>query len=769
MFLRRKKGTKPAHYKTLVSIINDKGFKSLSDYELKQQISDYKERYSKYLHNSNENFNTRDSQQFINEYLTKCYAITKEICRRVLGLDPYDSQLLTGIALYFGKIAELPTGEGKTLAAVFPAVLNALSGKGAHILTFNDYLAKRDAQWMKDIYEFWGLKAAYIQEDMDRLQRRNSYLADITYVTPKEAGFDYLRDSIVYDKDEIVHRPFNSVIVDEADAILIDEARTPLVLAGSMGMQHEIDKGLLELAGLLRRNIDYMTDENSRNVYLTETGAAVVENFLGCGNLYNKKNVEILTDINNLLHAKVLLKQDIDYIIKDGRIEIIDEFTGRVAERRKWDYGLQRSLEALKGIKSTSSNRILGKITIQNFISLYPEMSGMTATAKSSEDEFRSTYKHDVYVVQPNKKCIRTDYDDYIYTHKEAKYKAVVEEVLTSHNQGRPVLIGTSNIRESEKLAYMLKQQGIECEVLNAKNDTEEAKIIALAGKLGAVTVSTNMAGRGVDIKLGGDSPEERKKVSELGGLYVIGTNRNECVRIDNQLRGRAGRQGDPGSSRFFISLEDDLLVQFGIKKVIPVKYCGFRQLERINDKKLLSLIYHIQRVVNGQNFEIRKTLGKYSYLLEWQRRRFMKSRFEVLSCNVPGFLAIEKKELYKELCSKYGKERVDEIQRKVSLHCMDEVWYDFLEYLENIKEGINLVSAGRKDPVDEFNKLSINKFEQLQEDINEKILNTLDNIDFSMDASQLADRGLQTPSATWTYIINDSIKVKNFTLFSRL
>lgn len=767
MFLKRKKVIRPAQYKELVNIINQKDFTKLSDSELKQLINTYKQNYLRYLDN---NSNIRDTKQFANEYMTQCYAITKEICRRVLCLEPYESQLLTGIALCYGKIAELPTGEGKTLAAVFPAVLNALTGKGVHVLTFNDYLAKRDAQWMQGIYEFWGLKAAYIQENMDRPQRRKAYLADITYVTPKEAGFDYLRDSIVYEKNETVHRPFNCVIVDEADAILIDEARTPLVIAGNLGNQHQIDNRLLELVGLLRRNIDYMTDENSRNVYLTDKGSSVVEKYLSCGNLYSRKNVETLTDINNLLHAKVLLKQDIDYIIKDGRIEIIDEFTGRVADRRKWDYGLQIAIEALHGIKCTASNRILGKIPIQNFISLYPEMSGMTATAKSSEDEFRSTYEHEVYVVRPNKKCIRIDYDDYVFTHKEAKYNAVVKEVCTSHSMGRPVLIGTSSIKESELLAALLRQQGIECVVLNAKNDEEEAKIIALAGKFGAVTVSTNMAGRGVDIKLGGeDSPEERKKVLELGGLYVIGVSRNECVRIDNQLRGRAGRQGDTGSSRFFISLEDDLLVQFGLKKDIPSKYYGFRQEERLDDRKLLSLICHIQRVVDGQNFEIRKTLGKYSYLLEWQRRAFMKKRFEVLSSSAPGLLSTDKKELYDELCSRYGKERVDEIQRKMSLNCMDELWYDFLEYCENIKEGINLVLAGRKEPVDEFNRLSISKFEQLQEEMKERILETLENTDFSMNDSQLADKGLKTPSATWTYIINDSIKVKNFSIFSRL
>lgn len=779
MFKKRIKEIKPTQYKQLVNIINSIDLKSLSDYQLDQYIGEYKKRYSLYLLQSqsmsaqdkNNYINHRNNQKFINEYMTECYAITKEICRRVLSIDPYDSQILTGIALYFGKIVELSTGEGKTLAAVFPAVLKALLGKGVHIFTFNDYLAKRDAEWMKGIYESWGLKVSYIQEDMDSRQRKLSYMADITYVTPKEAGFDYLRDTIVYNEHEIVHRPFNFVIVDEADAILIDEARTPLVIAGSvMGTQHKIDNRLIELVSLLRRNIDYMTDENSRNVYLTETGGYVVENYLQCGNLYNKKNVETLTDINNLLHAKTLLKRDIDYIIKDGKIDIVDEFTGRVADRRKWDYGLQMALEALENVKSTCSNRIMGKITIQNFVSLYPEMSGMTATAKASEDEFQTTYKHDVFVVEPNKKCIRIDYDDYVFTHRETKYNAVVDEVYLAHTIGRPVLIGTSNIKESEKLAAMLNQRSIDCVVLNAKNDSEEAKIVALAGKLGAVTVSTNMAGRGVDIKLGGeDSPEERRRVAGLGGLYVIGINRNECVRIDNQLRGRAGRQGDPGSSRFFVSLEDDLLNQFEIKKVIPAEYYGLRQMERIEDSKLVSLICHIQRVANGQNFEIRKTLDKYSYLLECQRRIFFKSRFELLSGKGPGILSLGKEELYRELCEKYGKARVDEIETKVSLHCIDESWYDFLEYCESIKEGINLVSAGRKEPVDEYNRLSIGEFERIQDNINGNILNALLRTDFSMDDEELADNGLKTPSATWTYIINDSIKVKKFSLFSRL
>jgi preprotein translocase subunit SecA len=766
----------------LVEGINQFNFRSYSELQLKSHIREYKARFFIWLseiqkgsNNSNliekGNFNLllRDlliGDLFIRDFLIESYAITKEICRRILNLEPYDSQLLTAIALHFGKITELPTGEGKTLAAVFPVILNALAGSGVHIFTFNDYLAKRDATWMKVIYETWGLKVDYVQEWMDNKRRKAAYNADITYVTSKEAGFDYLRDTLVYSEEELVHRPFSFVIVDEADSILIDEARVPLVIAGNIANIHKIDKHLVDIVSRLQEGIDFLTDENRRNVFLTDNGINKLENNLQCGNLYDN-NVELLTAINNLLHAKTLLKRDIDYIIRNDQIEIIDEFTGRVADKRKWHDGLQMAIEAIEGINCTQNSRILGKITLQNFVSLYPRIGGMTATAKSSEDEFLEAYNRAVYVVKPNKKCIRIDYEDAIYTHKNTKYIAIVEDIVTVHHSGRPILIGTANIEESEMLAELLKRRNINYVVLNAKNDDEEAEIIARAGRLGTVTVSTNMAGRGVDIKLGeGDDSTQKQKVIALGGLYVIGTHKNECLRIDNQLRGRAARQGDPGASRFYVSLDDDLLNRFGLDNVLPKKYKGLVQKEQISDSKLNSLVNHIQRVVNGQNFDIRTTLGKYSLLLEYQRRILSKKRTELLCEQSQSLLELKNPNEYEQLCESYGKQRVAEIERKVSLHCIDESWYDFLEHCESLREGIELVSASKKVPLDEYRKLVIEEFDNLYRNLEEQILSSLENTDFSMDDNALINNGLHTPASTWTYIINDNIKVKRFSLF---
>jgi preprotein translocase subunit SecA len=787
IFARRRKNRQEykseTDYLRLVDQINKYNLSNISDSELQSCINKLKSQIFEWELLSKKNLKKTDDKEkinyelrklmvngtFISDFLVESFAVTKELCRRKLGLEPFDSQLLTGIALHFGKIAELPTGEGKTLAAVFPAVLNALTGRGTHIFTFNDYLAKRDANWMKAIYNAWGLNVEYIEQWMDSKQRYKAYNADITYVTSKEAGFDYLRDSLVYSEAELVHRPFNYVIVDEADSILIDEARVPLVIAGNVANLYNIDKHLVEIVSTLHLNIDYRTDENLRSVYLTETGIERLERILNCGNLYRNKNIGLLTSINNLIHAKELLRKDIDYIVRDNKIEIIDEFTGRVAERRKWHDGLQMAVEAIEGIDCTQNSRILGKITLQHFVSLYPEMCGMTATAKSSEEEFRDIYNREVFQVESHKKCIRIDYPDMVFAHKRAKYRAVVDEIEKMHKTGRPILLGTANIEESEMLAVMLKAKNIDVVVLNAKNDAEEAEIIAKAGRFGAVTVSTNMAGRGVDIKLGdGDDPEQRDKVIDLGGLYVIGISKNECARIDNQLRGRSGRQGDPGTSRFYVSLKDDLLDRFEIKKVLPQKYINLDQFEEIKDKKLNDLIDHIQRVVNGQNFEIRTTLGKYSLLLEYQRCILSKKRTDIMCGRHKSVLEEEKPDEYSSLCEAYGKTRVAEIEQKVAMHTIDESWFDFLEVCDSIKEGINLISAdGKKDPVDEYRKLVSEEFDNIYKNMDEAILEALENTDFSMDDDAFAKNGLHTPSSTWTYIINDEIKVKRFSLFN--
>lgn len=502
--------------------------------------------------------------------LVRAFALVKEAVKRTLGFEVYDVQLLAAISLNSKKIIEMNTGEGKTLVAVFPAYLNSLYDKGVHILTFNDYLAKRDALWMGPIYELLGVSVGFIQEGMDKEAKREAYDKDITYVTAKEAGFDYLRDSLCYDKKHLIHRSLHFAIVDEADSILIDEARIPLVIAVST---KEANMNLLRvqeaIASLIPKE-DYKIDEYGENVYLTEQGIDRVEEFLQCGNLYTEENFILLQQVNCALYAEVLLQKDVDYIVRNNRIEMVDEFTGRVSENRHWPDGVQGALECKEGLEIQSKGRILTQITLQHFIQEYEHLAGMTGTAIDSADELFEIYDKEVEVIPHNIKPCRIDYPPYVFTDKEAKYKTLVEEIKKVHSTGQPILIGTSSVKESDLLAKLLEEVGIRCQVLNAKNDELEAHIIEKAGVLGAVTVSTNMAGRGVDILLGGPQGHDKEKIKELGGLYVIGTNLHETVRIDKQLKGRAGRQGDPGMTRFFVSLEDDLMVKYGLENMLP-------------------------------------------------------------------------------------------------------------------------------------------------------------------------------------------------------
>lgn len=483
----------------------------------------------------------------LDELLVDAYALVCEAAARALGLQPYDVQIMAAIALHERMLIEQHTGEGKTLSAVMPAYLNSLTGKGVHVLTFNDYLARRDALWMGPVYRFLGLTVNSVQAGMSLNEKRAAYRSDITYVTAKEAGFDYLRDTIALTESATVHRPFHYVIVDEADSLLLDEARVPLVISGESEVSHSDGMLYADLARQLLPGEHYDYDEFQRNVYLNDAGAAQVELLLGCGNLYDSRNSQLLTSLNCALHVETLLTKDIDYIVRDGAIELIEEYTGRVAENRFLPDGLQAALTAKEGLKWTAGGKILGTITIQHFISLYPEICGMTATACASALEFKDIYALQVVKIPPNRPNIRNDYPHRIYTHKEAKYQALVQVISSIHREGRPILIGTASVEESDMLAAELAAAGVPAQVLNAKNDAEEADIIARAGELGAVTVSTNMAGRGVDIRLGGGDPVQAEAVTRLGGLYVIGTHVNESVRIDNQLRGRSGRQGDQG------------------------------------------------------------------------------------------------------------------------------------------------------------------------------------------------------------------------------
>ena len=565
------------------------------------------------------------------EALVEIFALVREASKRRLDQRPYDEQIMAGIALHQGRVAEMQTGEGKTLAAVAPAILNALSGKGVHIHTVNDYLARRDAAWMGPIYEILGVSVGCIQEGMSVEDRRDAYNCDVTYVTAKEAGFDLLRDGLCLEPDDRVHRPFHFVIVDEADSILIDEARVPLVVAGATD---DPAAGLIRLAELARKlqpEVDFDTDEYSRNINLTEAGTHRVEQNLRVANLYAEESLGLLAAVRNAMHAEFLLHRDVDYIVRDGRVELVDELTGRVVEDRQWPDGLQAAIEAKEGLDLQPEGRILGSITMQHFMMSYPRLAGMTATAQPAAEELKAAYDLEVVVIPTHLPCIRADHPDRIYTHREAKQLAVFDEVTAVNATGRPILVGTASVAESERLAASLHETGILCRVLNAKNDEAEAEIIAEAGAIGAVTISTNMAGRGTDIRLGGQNEAERDAVVALGGLYVIGTNRHESLRIDRQLRGRAGRQGDPGSSRFFVSLEDELLVRFGLEELIPRVSLPARQMDEVDDPLLRREIARAQRIVDGQNIDMRKTLKRYSDVLEAQRQFIQNWRREVL------------------------------------------------------------------------------------------------------------------------------------------
>ncbi|HEX5081903.1 MAG TPA: accessory Sec system translocase SecA2 [Blastocatellia bacterium] len=693
------------------------------------------------------------------ELLVEVFALAREAADRALGMRPFDVQMMAGVALGRGKLVEMQTGEGKTLAAVPPACLNAMAGRGVHILTFNDYLARRDAAWMGPVYRFLGLSAAAIQEGMSAAERRAAYEADVTYATAKEAGFDFLRGGLCRAPDELAHRPFNFAIVDEADSILIDEARAPLVIAGERpGSQTSLYR-IAELIAALTGGEDWEIDENGRNVSLTDRGVDRLESALECGDLYAAENYLLLVEINQALHARALLRRDVDYIARDSRIELVDEFTGRVMDDRRWPDGLQAALEAKEGLPIQPGGRILGSITLQHFLKHYPRLSGMTATARPAAEELETFYGLKVVPIPPNRPCVREDMPDLIFTHKDAKHRALVAEIKRAHATGRPVLVGTSSVEESEALASELSEAGVACRALNAKNDEAEAEIIAEAGAIGAVTISTNMAGRGTDIRLGGAREEEREGVVELGGLYVIGTNLHESRRIDDQLRGRAGRQGDPGTSRFFISLEDGLMERFGIDRLIPAKIRPAPQDEPIEHPAVRHEVERLQRIVEGQNYEIRKTLWSYSSLVEEQRRALQEWRMAALTGAAELELCSERlPERYAELRDRFGEEVPREAERAITLGHIDAVWAEHLALIAEIREGIHLVGFGRQDPLYEFTKRIAEAFMKLHQTIEDRIVETFATARITEDGIDLDRAGLRGPSSTWTYLINDQM-----------
>jgi len=589
---------------------------ALCDEELKAKTPYFKER----LQNGAEP----------DDILVEAFAVAREAARRTVFMRPFDVQIIGGLVLHEGKITEMKTGEGKTLAATLPLYLNALTGEGCHLVTVNDYLAKRDAQWMGPIYNFLGLSVGVIVHGMDDDERRKAYHADIAYGTNNEFGFDYLRDNMKFNLEDYVQREFNYAIVDEVDSILIDEARTPLIISGPSEESTDKYYKINQIIPVLRREKDYTIDEKSRTVVLTEEGVARVEKNLKVQNLFEPRNIELLHHVNQALKAHTLFKRDVDYLVKEGQVIIVDEFTGRVMPGRRYSDGLHQALEAKEKVKIERENQTLASITFQNYFRMYKKLAGMTGTADTEAAEFKKIYNLDVVVAPTNMPMIRTDNPDVIYKTEAEKFNAVIEEIKVLHKEKRPVLVGTISIEKSELLSRYLSKTGIKHHVLNAKQHDKEAEIVAQAGQPGMVTISTNMAGRGTDIKLG-------EGVAELGGLHILGTERHESRRIDNQLRGRSGRQGDMGSSRFYLALEDDLLRIFGAERISSVMdRIGMEENQPIEHKLISKAIENAQKRVEAHNFDIRKHLLEFDDVMNRQRQVIYEQRKRVLKGEDP-------------------------------------------------------------------------------------------------------------------------------------
>ncbi|WP_456385785.1 preprotein translocase subunit SecA [Desulfolithobacter sp.] len=754
----------------VVARINDlePSVEPLSDEELAAKTVEFKERISR--------------GESLDDLLPEAFAVVREAAKRVLGERHYDVQLIGGIVLHQGKIAEMKTGEGKTLTSTAPVYLNALTGKGVHVVTVNDYLASRDVEWMGQVYRFLGLTTGSIVHDMDDDARRDAYAADVTYGTNNEFGFDYLRDNMKFDIKDFCQRGFNYAIVDEVDSILIDEARTPLIISGPADMSTDLYLKVDRIMRHFKENEHYTKDEKARQVMLTDEGVALAEELLGVDNLYDPRNINFLHHVNQALKAHVLFQRDVDYIVKNGQVVIVDEFTGRTMEGRRYSDGLHQALEAKEGVKIERENQTLASITFQNYFRMYDKLAGMTGTADTEAAEFKKIYNLDVVVIPTHQEMIRRDYPDVIYKNKAAKYRAIVREIKDLHSKGQPVLVGTISIDVSEKISSMLKKEGIPHEVLNAKHHEREAEIVAQAGQKGKVTIATNMAGRGTDIKLG-------EGVRDLGGLHILGTSRHESRRIDNQLRGRSGRQGDPGSSRFFLSLEDDLLRIFGSGRLSSIMdKLGMEEDEPIEHSMISKAIENAQRKVEGHNFDIRKHLLEYDDVMNKQREVIYRQRREVLESDnvkqiiddmiadlVDGLVqeyAIERtpsedwdwqglgermaelfnlelnvpEEEREELDARRlsellldqvnqayarqedhnGEEQMRHLERIILLQMVDTHWKEHLLNMDHLKEGIGLRGYGQKNPLDEYKKEGFNLFMSMIQTVKEQTVGTL-------------------------------------------
>ncbi len=754
----------------MVKVINghEPECQRLTDAELRAKTDQFRERLAQ--------------GETLEAILPEAFAVVREAARRTLNMRHFDVQLMGGIVLHEGRIAEMKTGEGKTLVATLPVYLNALTGRGVHVVTVNDYLARRDAEWMGKIYEFLGLSVGVIVHGLTFEERRQAYNADVTYGTNNEFGFDYLRDNMVVDVSQLVQRELNYAIVDEVDSILIDEARTPLIISGAAEDSARHYVRFAQIAPQLKPERDYNVDEKAKTIAMTEEGIARVERILGIENLFDERNFELNHYLNQALKAKEFFQRDRDYVVMDGEVVIVDEFTGRLMPGRRYSEGLHQSIEAKEGVAVLQESQTLASITYQNYFRMYRKLAGMTGTAKTEEQEFIKIYNMDVVVIPTNKPLIRVDYPDAVYKTEKAKFEAVVREIEERHKTGQPILVGTISIEKSERLSQMLKVRGIPHEVLNAKNHAKEAEIVAQAGQRGAVTIATNMAGRGTDIVLG-------EGVPELGGLHVIGTERHEARRIDNQLRGRSGRQGDPGSSRFYVSLEDDLMRLFGSERIMGImERLGWEDDQAIDHPQISKAIENAQKRVENRHFEIRRQVLDYDDVLnkqreviyaqrravllnqdigqhisdmfatvfsrlvsqyadekvipeEWDLDTLLKAYAEITGrqakvtraeledmqpSQIAEILQREALAAYAEREAEYGSEIMRRIEKMVLLQVTDGRWMEHLRAIDDLREGIGLRAYGQKDPLMEYQFEAFNMFQQLVASIQEDCLKLL-------------------------------------------
>lgn len=743
----------------------ESALKKLSDSSLANKTNEFKARLAK--------------GETLDDILPDAFAVIREASRRVLGMRQFDVQLIGGIILHRGNIAEMGTGEGKTLVATAPVYLNALEGKGAHVITVNDYLAKRDSEWMGQVYKFLGLSVGLIVHDLDFEQRKIAYNSDITYGTNNEFGFDYLRDNMVSSLDQMVQRPLHYCLIDEVDSILIDEARTPLIISGPGQKSTDNYYVMSKLVPQLKLGEDYTIDEKQKTVAPTEAGVSKMEKMLKVDNLYDTDNLELNHLFVQALRAQAMMERDRDYVVKDGEVVIVDEFTGRLMYGRRYSDGLHQAIEAKEGLQVQRESQTLATITFQNYFRMYDKLAGMTGTAKTEEQEFIKIYGLEVFQVPTNRPVQRKDLPDVIFKTKRGKYRAVVREIERRHATGQPMLIGTTSIEQSEQLSHMLKEAGIVHNVLNAKYHELEAQIVAQAGQKGQVTIATNMAGRGTDIVLG-------EGVSELGGLAIIGTERHESRRIDNQLRGRAGRQGDPGSSQFFLSLEDDLLRIFGgdnIKKFM--EKMGLEEDEEIRSSMVSSAIQKAQKRVEERNFDIRKYVLEYDDVMNQQRKVVYEQRRKILEGQnmkdqilnmvdmlinhgletyanpklypeewdfdalikyyekyflAPGEVKLDEienmsreeigrklmdiaHETYEAREKSIGSSMMRELEKAVMLKVVDSKWMEHLDDMDMLKEGIGLRSYGQRNPIVEYKVEAFNIFSEMQQSMIETII----------------------------------------------